>query len=190
MSCDVSRLRYRGGFVPHHLAHHLGGRRRLLRSSMSSPLYRLIACVPSIISCRRLVIQFPRLAVCLARRLCPIRHLSCHLGQFCLRPAFRFAPRPVLPWVMSSPPCLIAPRAVRLAAIDRPALLVAWLGAGRDGEPLSPSPARLAVAACSGMASRLRAFPCCGLLACVPPFVSVLWRRNCIYDLSRCYNIM
>lgn len=39
-------------------------------------------------------------------------------------------------------------RAVRLTVIDRPALLVAWLGAGRDGEPLSPSPARLAAAAC------------------------------------------
>ena len=67
--------------------------------------------------------------------------------------------RPVLPWVMSSTPCPIAPRAVRLAVINRPALLVEWLGAGRDGTPSSSLPNRLATAACLlGREWRLRLF--------------------------------
>lgn len=58
----------------------------------------------------------------------------------CLRPAlrlaFRLASRPVLSLLMSSPSCPIAHRAVRLAVISRPALLVGWLGVGRDGAVL------------------------------------------------------
>lgn len=60
---------------------------------------------------------------------------SRHLWQCCLLTALRFvlrlaflsSVRPVLPWVMSSTPCPIVPRAVRLAVINRPALLVGWL---------------------------------------------------------------
>ena len=82
-------------------------------------------------------------AICLLAALRPaLRPVS--------RPVSRLASRPVLSWVMPSPSCPIAPRAVRLAVIARPALLVGWLGAGRDGSPLSPSPVRLAAATCPG----------------------------------------
>lgn len=145
-----------------------------------------------VISSRRPVPVSPRSVACLACRCCLLRPSSraiCLLAV--LRPASRLASRPVLPWVMPSPSCPIAPscRSAYGHRSPRPACRLGWERDG-TGLPLSPSPARLAAAACSGMASRLRAFPCCGLLAYVPPFVSVLWRRTCIYDLSRCYNIM
>lgn len=95
------------------------------------------------------------------------------------------------PRAMSSSPCPIALRAVRSAVINRPALLVGWLGVGRDGRLfrhlLSVLPLLIAWACgacvCSG----------CGGLLCLlgyRPFMSVLWWRNCIYDLSHCYNTM
>lgn len=96
-----------------------------------------------------------------------------------LRPALRLAflssVRPVLPCVMSSTPCPIAPRAVRFAVINRPALLVGWLGAGRD-EPSSSSPARLAAVACLLWACGACVCSNCGGLLCL------LWcRRLCLY---------
>lgn len=101
----------------------------------------------------RLVISFPRPAACLARRHpSPSSHRSslaiCLLAA--LRPASRLVLRPVPLGGCHRRPTRSLPRAVRLAVIDCPALLVGWLGAGRDGTPLSPSPARFAAAACPG----------------------------------------
>lgn len=159
---------------------------------MSSPLCRLVACVVIVppvgsSSSHRCLVSFPvspRHAACLARRLCltvislsssraiclfaalrpALRPVSRLASRLVLRLAAHPAAHPVLPWVMSSPPYPIAPRAVRLAVINRPAMLVEGRGAEQDGTPLSPSLARLAAVACLGIASRLRAFPRCGLL--------------------------
>lgn len=92
---------------------------------------------------------------------------SRHLGNAaCLPPCVppsRLASRPVLFWVMSSPSFPIAPSCRSgLAVINRPALLVVGRGAGRDGEPLSSSPVRLAAVACLG-----------GRLGCVRFLVAV-----------------
>lgn len=134
---------------PHHLAHHLGWWHRLLCSSMSSPLYRLIACVPS--SSRAVASSsiFPAsLLAWLVGSALFVISLVISGNSACVpllgSPLVPFSPG------MSSPSCLIAPRAALLVAIDRPALLVGWLGAGRDGSHFSPSPARLAAVACSG----------------------------------------
>ena len=161
MSCDVSRLRYRGGSVlvpalpicPASRFPHLVISCCLLGLPMPYPLCRLIACVPS---SSRAVSPAPLLAWLVA---IPRRHLIRHLWQSAclppcvpfLAPAFRLAPRPVLPWVMSSPSCPIALRAVLgLRSSIAPPCLSVRLGAGRDGSSLSPSPARLAAAACPG----------------------------------------
>ena len=129
---------------------------------------------PVIISCRRLVIHFPRLAACLARRLCPIRHLSCHLGQFCLRPASRLASRSVLPWdVIAVLPDRSPCRSACSHRSPRPACRLAGSGAGRVAFlAIACPPCRRCLL---WMASRLRAFPRCGLLC-------LLWcRRLCLY---------
>lgn len=110
-----------------------------------------------------------------------------------LRSVMRPAHRPVLPWMMSSTLCSIAPHAVRLAIINRPALLVGWLGAGRDGEPISSSFARLVAVACllgHGTSASVPIAATCLLTRSAGRFVSVVCWRNCIYDLSCCYNIM
>lgn len=92
--------------------------------------------------------------------------------------SFRFSSRPSTRSLgrMSSPPCPIAPRVVRLAVINRPAMLVEGRGAGRDGIAylaITCPPCRRCL---PRMASRLRAFPRLrsALLARVPPFMSVL----------------
>ena len=169
-----SRLRYRGGFVPHHLAHHLGGRRRLLRLPMSSPLCRLIACVPS--SSRAVVSSsnFPAsLLAWLVGSALFVISLVISGNSACVpllgSPLVPFSPG------MSSPSCLITPRAALLVAINRPALLVGWLGAGRDGFAslaIACPPCRRCL---SRVASRLRVFPRCGLLCLLA------CRRLCLY---------
>lgn len=85
----------------------------------------------------------------------------------CLRPALRLASRlasrPVLSLLMSSPSCPIAHRAVRLAVINRPALLVGWRGAGRDGTAyFLSSPARFAAAACLLWRGSVCVYSSCG----------------------------
>lgn len=118
-----------------------------------------------VISSRRPVPVSPRSVACLACRcglLRPSSRAICLLAV--LRPASRLASRPVLPWVMPSPPCPIAPRAVRLAVIDRPALLVGWLGAGRDGASSLAIDCPSCRRCLPWVASRLRAFPRCDLL--------------------------
>lgn len=128
---------------PHHLAHHLGWWHRLLCSSMSSPLYRLIACVPS--SSRAVVPSShpSSRTICLLAAMRPVlRLVSRSVSRLAPRPASRLALRPALPDRSScrsalrlslAPPCLSVRR-----------------GAGRDGSHFSPSPARLAAVACSG----------------------------------------
>lgn len=125
----------------------------------------------------------------------PISPVGCLLGSLALTCCViissvisdnLLACRPVLRLVLFSPvrsvlPLAIAdlpyrsPRLPMLAVINRSALLVARLGAGRGGKPFSSSPARLAAVAClasvsSACVSSLRS----ALLAWVPPFVSVL----------------
>ena len=151
---------------PHHLAHHLGWRHRLLRSSMSSPLCRLIVCVQS--SSRAVVPSShpSSRAICLLAALRPV-------SRYAARLASRLAPRPVLPWVMSSPSCPIALpcRSACGHRSPRPACRLGWERDG-TGAPLSPLPARPAAAACPGWrgaasvpiaASCLLACGCCHL---------------------------
>lgn len=178
MSCDVSRLRYRGGSVlvpalpicPASRFPHLVISCCLLGLPMSSPLCRLIACVPSS-----------------SRAVVPSSHpssrailLACrHASRFTARPASRFSSRsspPVLPWVMSSPSCPITPpcRSACGHRSPRPACRLGW---GRDGTgrlSLHRLPALPPLLALDGV------LPACvsslryALLALVPPFVSVL----------------
>ena len=121
---------------------------RLLGLPMSSP-----PIVPSS-SRRRLVISsrpssrhlIASVGCLLASSALPLaHHLISHLGQFCLlavhrlRPAARPASRPLFSLVRSVLPLDIAalsdrsPSLLVPAVIVRPALLVARLGAGRDG---------------------------------------------------------
>lgn len=197
MSCDVSRLRYRGGSVlvpalpicPASRFPHLVISCCLLGLPMpSTPV------VPSS-SHRRFVISsrpssrhpIPSVGCLLTSSALP-RQSSHHLWQFCLlaarrlahrpalRPAFRLAPRPVLPWVMSSPPCPIALpcRSACGHRSPRPACRLGWErdGTGRISRHRLPAlPPLLALDGVSpACVSSLRS----ALLALVPPFVSVL----------------
>lgn len=177
MSCDVSRLRYRGGsvLVPAlpicHASRfpHLVISCCLLGLPMSSPLCCLIACVPS--SSRAVVPSShpSSLAILLACRHASrfTARLSPRLSS---RPSSRFSPR------LASRPARSPPRAVRLCGYRSPrsACRLGWERDG-TGSSLSPSPVRLTAAACPGMAYCLRAFPRCGLLC-------LLWcRRLCLY---------
>ena len=130
---------------------------------------------PVIISCRRLVIQFPRLATCLARRLCPIRHLSCHLGQFCLRPASRLASRSVLPWdVIAVLPDYSPCRSACSHQSPRPACRLAGSRTGRVRLSRHRLPALPPLLVQGGVSPACVSSLRSALLACVPPFVSVL----------------
>lgn len=88
MSCDVSRLRYRGGSVL---------------------VPALPICPAFVPSSSRAVVSFPvspRHAACLARRLCPLGHLSRHLGQFaclplCVPPCVPFLATPLVSLLVS-----------------------------------------------------------------------------------------
>ena len=111
-----------------------------------------------IISCRRHVIPFPRPTACLARWRRLVRHLvisgnllACRsslrsASRFASRPSLRPASRPplgdVIDFLLNRSSCRS-----ELAVINRPDLLVGWLGAGRD-EHSSSSPVRLDAAAC------------------------------------------
>lgn len=65
--------------------------------------------------------------------------------------------------MISSPLRPIASRAVRLAVISRPALIVGWLGAGRDGAAyFLSSPARFAAAACLLWRGSVCVYSSCG----------------------------
>lgn len=182
MSCDVSRLRYRGGSfscLPCRFAPPVvppPSHRRFAVSSIvpsSYSLGRLLACLVGAALLRRPSPHPSSRAICLlaARRLRPaFRSTS--------RPASRFpsrlSSRSPLDDVIADLPYR-SPRLPMLAVINRPALLVARLGAGRGGEPFSSSPVRLVSVAClasvsSACVSSLRS----ALLAWVPPFVSVL----------------
>lgn len=168
---------------------------------MSSP--RLVVSSPACPSSRHhLVISFPRFAACLTRRRCLVRHLVISVNLLACRPASRPTVRLAARFLVSPVRLVLPPLGDVIAALsDRPvpfdlrssvAPLCLSDGWELDGLLLSLSLGRLVVIACSGRMSRLRAFSSLrsALLARVPPFVLVLCRRNCIYDLSRCYNIM
>lgn len=89
--CDIV-----SGSFSHHLAHHLGWRRRLLHSLMSSPPCRLI-------SCRRPVLRLASARCLLGSSVLLIHHLIRHLirisdnllaSRLASRPASRFSFRP------------------------------------------------------------------------------------------------
>ena len=87
---------------PHHLAHHLGWRHRLLRSSMSSPLCRLIACVPS--SSRAAVPSpvSPRsAAACLVGSAPSVISLVISGNSACLPPCVPFLATPLVSLLVS-----------------------------------------------------------------------------------------
>lgn len=117
------------------------------RSSLRHPISSA-CCLLGSRRCRLVSVISSSRAICLLAARRSVLRLVLRLA---LRPASRLdrPPRSLsASVVMSSPPCPIALRAVWLAVINRPALLVGWLGAGRDGKPLSSSFARLAAVAC------------------------------------------
>ena len=156
MSCDVSRLRYRGGSVlvpalpicPASRFPHLVISCCLLGLPMSFPLCRLIACVPS--SSRAVVPSShpSSRAILLACR--PASRLA---SRFAARLSFRLSsrssPRSPLGNVIAALPDR-SPMPFGLRSSIAPPCLSVRLGAGRDGSSFSPSPARLAAVACSG----------------------------------------
>ena len=108
---------------------------------------------PVIISCRR-----PVISSVISDNLLACRPASRFAARLSFRlsscPSSRFSPR------LASRPARSLSRAVRLAVIDCPALLVGWLGAGRDGSrSLSRHcpPALPSLLACSDV-GRLRLF--------------------------------
>lgn len=139
------------------------------RSSLRHPISSA-CCLLGSRRCRLVSVISSSRAICLlAARRSVLRSV--------LRPALRFAPRlasrPVLPWMMSSPPCPIAPCVVRFAVISRPALLVGWLGAGRDTFlVIACPPCRRCL---PRRASRLRAFSSLRLVCLLA------YRRLCRY---------
>lgn len=131
--------------------------RSLLRLGPSAVRFRLPPCRAICLGC--LIVLVSSVARFLLKRFngfdAPVSRSSSsrHLWQCCLlaalRPALRPASRPVLSCVMSSPPCLIAPRAVLglRSSITPPCLSSGW---ERDGTGCFSRhrPARIAVAAC------------------------------------------
>lgn len=149
----------------------------LLGLPMPSPLCRLIACIPSSSraavpsshpSSRAISSVISGNSACVP----PLRPAS----RLVLRPASRLASRSVLPWdVIAVLPDRFSWRSACRHRSPRPACRLGW-ERDKTGEPLSPSPARLAAAACSGMAWGCVCSDCGVLPACSTGdrFVSVL----------------
>lgn len=169
----------------------LSSRRHLVVVSSSRPVHRL-------------VISLPRSVACLPPRRfrSPIISSAISGNSACLpfiasalRPVLRPAPSsrlfdPFSRW--TSPPCPIAPRpcSCLLSSFAPLCLSHGW---ERDGTGRSSSPVHLATVACffwRSVAASVPVAAVCLLTRSAGRFVSVLWWRNCIYDLSCCYNIM
>lgn len=107
---------------------------RLVVSSPALSSFR-----PSSHRCHFISARFPSrpaLLLGLARRLCPsVISLVISGNSACLPPLVSSPVSPLDPFPLGDAVAALPnrPRAVRLAVIDRPALLVGWLGAGRDG---------------------------------------------------------